>query len=130
MTIGQFIKEHRLKKGLTQEELALKTETSTRTIQRIENDEVDARAYTLQNIAAALDIDFEFLNEVGKTTTVDEADGDAGIWLPLLHISGIFTLLIPPLLIWLFKKDEVKNIRSHAVSVINFQLTIALYMMI
>jgi len=33
MTIGHFIKEERLRKGMTQEELALRTDISVRTIQ-------------------------------------------------------------------------------------------------
>jgi len=43
---------------MTQEELADKTEVSARTIQRIENGEVDPRAYTLQMIAKALEVDY------------------------------------------------------------------------
>ena len=53
MKTGLVIKELRIKKGLTQEELADKTELSARTIQRIENGEVDPRAYSLQMIAKA-----------------------------------------------------------------------------
>jgi transcriptional regulator with XRE-family HTH domain len=55
METGRLIKELRVKKGMTQEELAAKTEVSARTIQRIENGEVDPRAYTLQMIARALE---------------------------------------------------------------------------
>ena len=59
MTIGQFIRETRLKRGMTQEELAAKTDISVRTIQRIENGEVDPRTFTLHTLASALDIDYE-----------------------------------------------------------------------
>ena len=55
MKIGQEIKKLRLDKGMTQEELAERTNLSTRTIQRIENGEVDPRAYTLQTLASALE---------------------------------------------------------------------------
>ena len=44
MKTGHLIKTLRLKKGITQEELAEKTEISVRTIQRIENGDVDPRA--------------------------------------------------------------------------------------
>ncbi len=54
MKTGKIIKELRIKKGMTQEELAEMTELSARTIQRIENGEVDPRSYTLQMIAKAL----------------------------------------------------------------------------
>lgn len=127
MTTGQYIKELRLKKGMTQEDLAAKTDTSARTIQRIENGEVDPRAYTLQSIAAALEIDFDILNNIDKPTCREESDG-APIWLPLLHLSGLFILLLPPLAIWVLKKNDVKEIDEHARDVINFQLSMLLYM--
>jgi transcriptional regulator with XRE-family HTH domain len=63
MKTGLVIKELRIKRGLTQEELANKTELSARTIQRIENGEVDPRAYSLQMIAKALDVDFSLFIE-------------------------------------------------------------------
>jgi len=63
MKTGLLIRELRIKKGLTQEELAEKTELSARTIQRIENGEVDPRSYTLQMIAKALDVDFSLFVE-------------------------------------------------------------------
>ncbi|MCB0801400.1 MAG: helix-turn-helix transcriptional regulator, partial [Bacteroidales bacterium] len=63
METGKLIKELRLKKGMTQEELADKTEVSARTIQRIENGEVDPRAYTLQMIARALEVDYSLFME-------------------------------------------------------------------
>lgn len=53
METGKLIRELRIKKGMNQKELADKTEISTRTIQRIENGEVDPRAYTLQMISKA-----------------------------------------------------------------------------
>lgn len=46
METGKIIKDLRIKKGITQEELAGLTELSARTIQRIENGDVDPRAYT------------------------------------------------------------------------------------
>jgi len=41
MKTGEKIRDLRIKKGMTQEELAEKTELSVRTIQRIESGEVD-----------------------------------------------------------------------------------------
>ena len=52
--IGNRVAELRLQKGITQEKLAELCEVSTRTIQRIENGEVDARTYTLSRLAEAL----------------------------------------------------------------------------
>src|SRR5262245_44055056 len=126
MTTGQLIKELRLKKGITQEDLAARTDISVRTIQRIENGEVDPRAYTLQSIAEALEVDFAVLVNSEPVLEATDKKEDSK-WLPLLHLSGLLLLIIPPILIWIWKRDEVKDIRRHAVDVINFQLSITLY---
>ncbi|MFD0748699.1 DUF4870 domain-containing protein [Mucilaginibacter calamicampi] len=130
MKTGEFIRELRLKKGMTQEDLAAKTDVSARTIQRIENSEVDARAYTLQSIAAALEVDFETLNSVGNTCAPQPQINKGRIWLPLLHLSGLGNLLVPPLLIWVVKRNSVDKMREHGTAVLNFQLSILLYEML
>ena len=55
----------RKNKGLTQEQLADLSNVTVRTIQRIESGESMPRPYTLQTIAAALDIPFETLRSTG-----------------------------------------------------------------
>lgn len=55
--IGKRIKEIRLKKGLSQEELADASKVNLRTIQRIENNETKPREKTLQLIFNALEIE-------------------------------------------------------------------------
>lgn len=128
MRIGQRIKDLRLKKGITQEELAARTDISVRTIQRIENGDVDPRSYTLQSIASVLEVDFEIL--AGFQNESDQPEEKAkSKWLPLLHLSGLLLLIIPPLLIWIWKRDEFKDIRKHAVDVLNFQLSMSLYIL-
>jgi uncharacterized Tic20 family protein len=113
---------------MTQEDLAAKTYISGRTIQRIENGDVEPRAYSLQTIASALEVDFQEL------INCDEADAEAAyskeekIWLPLLHLSGLFILLFPPVIIWLWKKDQIKNMREHGIDVINFQLSMLVFL--
>jgi transcriptional regulator with XRE-family HTH domain len=128
MTIGQFIKETRLRKGLTQEELAEKTDISVRTIQRIENGEVDPRSFTLQTIASVLEINFEEFSNYGKEeSTVDQTQND-NLWIPLLHLSGLFVLVIPPVVIWLWQKDKSNKIKEHGIDVINFQISMFIYL--
>ncbi len=128
MKTGQLIKELRLKKGITQEDLAAKTDISVRTIQRIENGEVDPRAYTLQSIAVALEVNFEVLANCEPELSVADKKENSK-WLPLLHLSGLFLLIIPPILVWIWKRDDVKDIRKHAIDVINFQLSMSLYIL-
>jgi len=128
MKTGQLIKDLRLKKGITQEELAAKTDISVRTIQRIENGDVDPRAYTLQAIAAALGVDYALLaNSESELNRFDEKETDK--WLPLLHLSGLLLLIIPPIIIWIWKRDKVKGMRRHAIDIINFQLSMSLYLL-
>lgn len=123
MRTGELIKEFRLKKGMTQEELAEKTGISVRTIQRIEKCEVDPRSYTLQSIAEALEVEFDLLNANDDTDNKTENTSNTKIWLPLLHLSGLFLLLIPPVIIWLSKKDTIEGVRVQGIDVINFQLS-------
>ena len=124
MRIGQEIKKLRLDKGMTQEELAERTNLSVRTIQRIENGEVDPRAYTLQTIATALDVEFEVLNNIRDEELGPVIAQQREFWLPILHLSGLFVLLFPPIIIWLSKKDKIEGLREHGVDVINFQLSL------
>ena len=127
MKTGQLIKELRLKKGITQEELAARTDISVRTIQRIESGDVDPRAFTLQSIAAALEVDYEVLVSAEADLAASN-EKETSRWLPLLHLSGILLLIIPPIILWIWKRDEVKNMRKHGIDVINFQLSMTLYL--
>ncbi len=120
-----LIKKLRLEKGMTQEELASKTEISVRTIQRIENGKVAPRLYTLQSIASVLDIDYEEL------VNYDNVDGNVtenNAWLPILHLSGLFIFLFPPIVIWIWQKNKVNDINKHAVDIVNFQLSMLIYL--
>lgn len=61
LILGQRIRFERLKKGLSQEELAEKTDLSRRAISCIECGVNDAKYTTLLKIADALDIDISLL---------------------------------------------------------------------
>ena len=126
MKTGTVIKEQTIKKGLTQEELADKTELSARTIQRIENGEVDPRAYSLQMIAKALDVDFSLFVEDESTEDKEKKAKEDRFLLGLVHLSGLVPLFIPTILIWKNLKYKVEGITNHFYEVISFQLTILL----
>lgn len=130
MTTGEKIKDLRLQKGLTQEELAFKTELSVRTIQRIESGEVVPRAYTIHTIAKALDADFEDLQSDASVHPQGVQESKEHIWLPLVHLSAYFLFIIPTAVIWILKKEEVENISKHARDVINFQISLSIYMIV
>jgi len=58
MDLGDKIKSARTQKGITQKELAEKTGLTVRTIQRIENHEVEPSVYSLNKISEILKFDF------------------------------------------------------------------------
>ena len=53
-TLGQKIREYRLKRGMTQEELAEKLLSSKSTISEYENDKIDVKISILREIAKVL----------------------------------------------------------------------------
>jgi len=113
--LGLKVSELRQQKGLTQERLAELCEVSPRTIQRIESGEVDPRAYTLHCLGEALEFDF------GEQNTSNE-----NLWLAILHLSSIFCVLVIPLLLWSWKKNQSYKIDQHGRHVLNFQITMTL----
>ncbi|WP_373522504.1 helix-turn-helix domain-containing protein [Aquiflexum sp.] len=66
MNLGERIKSLRKKKGLTQAELAEQSGLSIRTMQRIENKEVNPSAYSLKMLSKVLKVDLEDLNSHKK----------------------------------------------------------------
>ena len=68
MRLGTKIKELRKKKGLTQIELSEKTGLTERTIQRIENHEVEPSKHSLKKIGEVLDCNLneQKINDMAK----------------------------------------------------------------
>jgi uncharacterized Tic20 family protein len=117
--LGLKVIELRQQKGLTQEQLAELCEVSARTIQRIESGEVDPRAYTLQCLGKALEYDF------GIDGTSNE-----NLWLAILHLSSMFCIVVIPLLLWSWKKNQSSKIDQQGHLVLNFQITMTLTLFI
>ena len=117
--LGLKVTELRQQKNLTQEQLAEKCEVSARTIQRIESGEVDPRAYTLQCLSTVLDFDF-----------TEDNTGNENMWLVAMHLSNIVPVLIIPLLIWSWKKNQSYKIDKQGREVLNFQLTMVLLLLL
>ena len=124
METGKLIRELRIGKGMTQEELAFKTEVSARTIQRIENGEVDPRAYTLQMIAKALDVDYSLFlqKDVAGSEEIRRVDDNNRVGL--LYLSGILPLILPAYLIWKRNKENIEDLTKHYRVSVGFQLRV------
>lgn len=130
--IGKKIKDLRIKRGLTQEELAERTKLSVRTIQRIESGEVDPRTYTLTLLAEALNVELELLTsekaQASQKPVLSQAERTK--WLALLHISGLFAFLLPPVIIYIWKKEDVPEMETHFADVMNFQISVIVYILL
>lgn len=73
------------------------------------------------------------MTEVSNSSTPDS--GQSSFYVPkqdertmaiLAHLLTIFFGFVPPLIIWLVKKDESKYVAEHAKESLNFQITIFL----
>lgn len=119
--LAQRIKNLRTRNGISQEELSEKTGLSLRTIQRIENGETEPRGHSLQRLAFAFDVSPDEIVD----WTIQEDKG----FLSSLNLSALSFLLFPllgiliPLIIWISKKDKIKNANRIAKDILNFQIT-------
>lgn len=119
--LARRIKELRNRKGFSQEELSAKSGLSLRTIQRIENGETEPRGDSLKRLSAAFNVNPDDLID----WTVLEDSG----FLTSLNLSALSFLVFPvlgiivPLIIWISRKDKVRNLNGIAKDVLNFQIT-------
>lgn len=119
--LAQRIKELRNRKGFSQEELSEKTGLSLRTVQRIENGETEPRGDSLKRLAMAFNVSPDEIID----WTVQEDKG----FLISLNLSSLSFFLFPllgiivPLIIWISKKDKIRNVNEIAKEILNFQIT-------
>jgi uncharacterized Tic20 family protein len=73
------------------------------------------RAYTFQCLGSALEFDF-----------AEEDVAKEILWLTILHMSSMFCILIIPLLVWSWKKNQTYKINKQGRQVLNFQITMTL----
>ena len=119
--IGKKIIELRKEQRLTQEDLADLAGVSTRTIQRIEQDEVQPRGDTLNALAVALDYDFD------GAPVNDRLDKTL---LLLLQVSNIFIFILLPIGVLIWNNRMSKDLEREAKKAINFQLNYLLGIMV
>lgn len=119
--LARRIKDLRNRKGFSQEELSEKSGLSLRTIQRIENGETEPRGDSLKRLSAVFDVNPDELID----WTVQE---DKGL-LTSLNLSSLSFMFFPvlgiivPLIIWISKKDKVREINKTTREILNFQIT-------
>jgi CubicO group peptidase (beta-lactamase class C family)/transcriptional regulator with XRE-family HTH domain len=127
-SIAKNLVYQRKLKGYTQEELSEKTQVTIRTIQRIENGDVNPHLQTIKLLATALDVEIEdlLIIENPKEEIILKK------WLILLHGTPFLGFIIPlanilfPLFIWIHKRDDNKIYYNHGIKIINFQITMSI----
>lgn len=115
--IGIKITELRKQKGLSQEELAIRCGIKVRTVQQIEAGSISPRIAKLKLIGQELDYEIPF-----------EENDDSKFWLLTLHLSNFILIPIFPLILWSMKKDEDPEIDRQGKDVINFQVSMIIYL--
>ena len=130
----------RKSKGLSQEVLAEQSGVSLRTIQRVEQGDTVPRGYTLQALAAALDVPLEAFRPEPEaaapaaetaaplpTTAVPTMHPDSQ-FLQLLNLSALSFLVLPllnlvvPWLLWRKHRHEVEHAAEIGRRVLGFQI--------
>lgn len=129
-TISENLIYQRKRKGFTQEDLSEKTTVGIRTIQRIEKGETQPHLQTVKLLAVGLDV------EVNDLLPIDNPNEEniQRKWMLLLHAIPFLGFVIPfgnilfPLFLWIHKADDNKVYDHHGRSVVNFQLSVTLYL--
>jgi transcriptional regulator with XRE-family HTH domain len=117
--LASQIKALRQQKGLTQEELALESGLSLRTIQRIEKAQSKAYANSIQKLANALNI------HPDKLTNWQLKEDHR--FLKLMNVSAFSFLFFPtlaiiiPLILWMLKKDQIQYVHKLGKKLLIFQ---------
>lgn len=122
MSLGEIIKSERIKKGWTQEDLAVRIHTTSKTIQRIESGKVKPRSYTLLSLAQVLDVP---LDRLTPKEQVDLQEEKFPI-VPriLLHLSALLLLILPTYLLWIWVKRQFPGLKKEVLQVVNFQVNV------
>lgn len=120
--LSKKIKDLRLIKGLTQEQLSDSSGLSLRTIQRIESGETIPRADSLKRLSVALDVSPDEIIDLGIKEDKN--------MLTILILSQLCFLVIPlgggiimPLIIWIRKRKMDNEINEAGKAILNFQVT-------
>ena len=131
-SISEILIYQRKLKGYTQEDLSEKTTVGVRTIQRIEKGETHPHLQTIKLLAAGLDI------EVNVLLPLENPNEEVlnRKWMLLLHGIPFLGFVIPfgnilfPLFLWIHKAEDNDVYDLHGRAVVNFQLSMTLYLVI
>lgn len=83
-----------------------------------------------ENVSKALDVDISLFTETNSEKQNEIDKEKERIWFALIHLSGLFLLFFPTIIIWYKKKDYIKEITNHYRDVVNFQINKWLFYML
>ncbi len=118
--LAKQVQKLRKKRGLSQELLAEESGLNLRTIQRIESGTSEPRGDTLKRLATSLNVSTDGIT--------DEAIIKDQEYLVSLNLSSMSFLMFPllgilvPLIMWISKKNKIKDLNHTAREVLNFQI--------
>lgn len=78
----------------------------------------------------------EYNDRMNETNTPIPPNRDQAFWAMMGHLSGLFLYIIPivnvaiAIVIWHGKKDEHPFVEYHTREAVNFQISIAIYMIV
>ena len=117
--LGKRVSGERIRRGMSQEDLAGESLLSLRTIQRIESGQSSPRGDTLKRLATALKVPVEDLIDRDLPE-----DANLVVLLNLVQLSflafPLFGVLIP-LIIWLANRNRVRDVDEVGQAILNFQ---------
>ncbi|MBG6129514.1 transcriptional regulator with XRE-family HTH domain [Aquimarina sp. EL_43] len=119
--LAKKIKELRNRKGMSQEILAEESGLSLRTIQRIEKSKTEPTGDTLKRLSNALNVTPDEL--------IDWTIKEDRRFLKILNLSALTYVFFPilgilvPFILWILKKDKLKDINKVGKDIVNFEIT-------
>lgn len=137
LTLAKKIVARRHLLGLSQENLAEAASLSLRTVQRIEKSETLPRGFTLQALAAALQLPVEDLTAtplISQAAAAEPAPAETGAtmetaatYVALMYLACFSYLLLPganiALPLWLrYRKRHIPEIQEAGTRLLNFEL--------
>lgn len=122
MSPGEIIRSARIKKGWTQEDLAERIHSTSKTIQRIESGKVKPRSSTLLTLALVLDLPLDRLTPEEQVDSQEEKY--PVVPRILLHLSAFLLLILPTYLLWIWVKPQFPGLKKEVLQVVNFQVNV------
>jgi transcriptional regulator with XRE-family HTH domain len=123
--LGQQIIQARKNRGISQEQLAESSKINLRTLQRIEKGQTNPHGETLKRISEALGIPLIDMVNYGLKE-------DYG-YIKAMHFAALIFILLPlgnillPIIFWVVKKNQIKDLSFFANKLLNFQITWSLF---